>query len=1056
MLNKTLLSLAIASSTMGLTACNINSIADNNEVDATAVTAGAPGSVSPTSPIFSAARKTLPVMTDLVFLDAPITDGTASADDTLPPVTTALNSISGSSTVAPIDIEFTAGLDIASIQKEYSVNLIKLRNAKDDPRIDALDLLGSIIPVTESLQLSPTDDLNQQPVLDVDYSISFLMLDDGKTPNLRISLINPLEPKTKYIVAITNRVKDSKGDVIAPSSEYSLLTGDIVLPTPLFVPVRAVLKASETIAGRYLAELSANAVGQEDIILNYAFTTGGTSDVLTAIAAPQIFVEQLASRPTTAETLVFDSAKNAILSGDPTAEDEANAAGAAAVLDVVLAADENGIIQNTESPTSAEIAAVKATEAYKNAIVAVASDTSFIANITSTLATPKAQKIDFIRDADAGNPEPFDFSNFDPTTFDPDAPTSFDPLNPVSSNVSQFATQSGALGQIGGTSDIYRVSTFPTTTPLELGIAFIQGQIELPVGFGAPAITDPVAVASGDPDTIAAAVRLSYATDSVWAADDALNPPSDNKKYDPATGTLSSEGVTEIKDANGNITGYSGGMTNVSYRYPLADLSQTEYAPLMMTVPSKLNYSAESVGGKDCTAVDEFPVIIYAHAVTADRASSVALGTKMAINCYVTVAIDLPLHGVAPVSDSRDGEPGENIFFGFNVERGDLGYAENANADPVFDNIEERHRNLASQLGTNARVPMDFDGTDGTDILGKSGDFFFNVGNLGRLRDNIRQGVVDLMHLNASLGSIDLNGDLPGGGLDTDNVYVAGSSLGAMVAAAFVAVNNQEAVQAKNSNLPKIKGVVLANPGGTLTKMLENSPAVTARILGGLNLTQDASNLQKYQTVLQAALNSADVINFADLLREDETPVLMYSMIGGGACPSANAAETGVCSDRSDRIPESIIKAFGGVYPPDHVFPNNDYFKSAETNPYVNVLPTLSYDLNGTPTNLKHNESSASALTGTTPLAEQMGLTLIGKNDIPVSLSSNKVYMPFEKGSHVTFITSDDNSAFNSMMEHMVSFFSETGPALNQEAEFTNGIATDQTGYTPVQPAAGE
>ena len=107
MLNKTLLSFAIASSTMGLTACDINSIADNNNVDAAPIASGAPGSAGPTSPIFSAARQTLPLMNDLLFLNAPITDGTASAGDSKPPVTTALNSIEGSSTVAPIDIEFT-------------------------------------------------------------------------------------------------------------------------------------------------------------------------------------------------------------------------------------------------------------------------------------------------------------------------------------------------------------------------------------------------------------------------------------------------------------------------------------------------------------------------------------------------------------------------------------------------------------------------------------------------------------------------------------------------------------------------------------------------------------------------------------------------------------------------------------------------------------------------------------------------------------------------------------------------------------------------------------
>jgi pimeloyl-ACP methyl ester carboxylesterase len=1049
MLKKTLLSLAIASSTIGLTACNISSISGNNKVDDTPVKGGN----APTSPIFSAALKTLPLMNDLIFLDASITDGTASAGDSVPPVTTALNSIAGSSTVAPIDIEFTAGLDVASLQELYSVNLIKLRNAKDDPSIDASDLLGSIIPVSESLGVSPTDDPVQQPVLNEDYSVSFFTLNDGKTPNLRISLINPLDAKTKYLVVLTNKIKDSKGDAVVSSSEYSLVTGDLGLPSALLEPVRDELKGGEIIAGRYLAELSENAVVEDDIILSYAFTTGGTSDVLIGIAAPEIFAMQLASNPATAEPFFFNATKNTALDNGQD-EENANATAAAAVLDVVVGSAADDAFADSDNPTSAEIAAVKATDAYKDAIVAAAKDPQIITFVTSTLATPKAQQIDFIMDA----------------AYTPEAPE-----NPeiTIDNIQEFVGDTGALGDTGGTGEIYRVSTLGITTPQEIGVAFIQGQIELPVGFGAPTLTNAEALASGDADTIAAAVKLSYATDSVWAADDALNPPSDNRKYDPVAGRLTTEGVTEIKDADGNITGYSGGMTNVTYRYPLADLNQTEYAPVMMTVPSRLDYSAPQIGGRNCALPEfnPFPVIIYAHAVTADRVSSVGLGTKMAINCFVTIAIDLPLHGVAPVSDSRDGIAGENIFFGFNVERaeqfdytdiasagggGQHDFAKNAQDaatnGTTFANLEERHRNLASQLGTNGRVAMDVtraDGTDETPILGKSGDFFFNIGNLGRLRDNIRQGVVDLMHLNASLGTIDMNGD-GNPDLDTTKVYVAGSSLGAMVGAAFVAVNNQADVQAKNPNLPKIQGVVLANPGGSLPKMLENSPAITARIFGGLNLTQDASNLQKYQTVLQAALNSADTINFADLLRNDDTPVLMYSMIGGGDCPAYNA-ETGTCSDVSNRIPASIIKSFGGVYPPDHVFPNDDYFKSAETNPYVNVLPTLSYELNGTTTFLQHNESSGAPLTGTTPLAQQMGLTLIGKNDIPATLSSNKVYMPFEKGSHVTFITSDDQAAFNSMMEHMVSFFSTNGEELNQEPEFNNGIATEQAGYAPVQ-----
>jgi pimeloyl-ACP methyl ester carboxylesterase len=1034
MLKKTLLSLAIAASTVGLTACNLSSIADNNTVDTNPAVSGTTGNTGPTKPIFSAANKTLPLMIDLLYIDAAITDGTASTDDTTPPVTTALNSLEGSSTVAPIDIEFTAGLDIDSIQEKYAVNLIKLRNAGDDPRIDALYLSDSIIPISAENNQTVFSDESDQPVLGEDYDVSFFLLDDGKTQNLRISLINPLEAKTKYIVALTSKIKDSKGDTITPSSEYSLLSEDLDLPSALLEPVRVLIKSYETITTDFFASTDSG-LDKSDIVLSYAFTTGGTSEVLLAMAAPQIFVEELASQPVGAERLVFAAVRNASNSD----EAAANAEAAAVILEFVTAAAaaEDIDFANANNPTAAEIKTVKATAAFENAILAEANGR--IADITATLATPGPRPVKLI----------------------------------------QAEANSDPLGLLPTTFETYKLSTAGITTPAspDVQINFIQGQIELPVGLSKPELTD-----TSNPDAISAAVRLSFAQDSVWQAADELTPVSDNKRLNNETGLLTSDGVTQVTNADGS-TSFSGGRTSVNYRYPLAKLDQVENAPLLMTVPSK-NFDYTLFGGKNCLTTvgptGKYPVVIYAHAVTADRASSIAVGTAMAVNCYVTIAIDLPSHGVAPVSNNNEGEAGGNVFFGFNVEQpngtvaglegGDdieTKFAENAAADPDgnFANIEERHRNLAAAAGSSARIPMDFDGTDDTPAIGSSGSFFFNVGNLGRLRDNFRQGAVDLMHLNASLVNVDIDGDGVGD-LDTDNVYFAGSSLGSMVGAAFVAVNNNAAVQAKNPNLPLIKGVVLSSPGGSLTKIFENSPAVTPQVLGGLNLAQDASNLQKYQTVLQATLNSADVINFADLLRNDNTPVMMYGMIGGGSCRPT--AAPGSCSDGADRFPANLITA-DNKYPADNVIPNFDYFKTDDTrNPFTNNLVDLSYDLNGTQTFLKGNEASGAPLVGTTPLAEQMGLTQINATNISdsaaVAAANKKIYMPFDQGSHVTFITSDDSASFTSMIAQMVAFFDSEGDALNSTTnspgnapnfqdskDFTDGIAPVQENYTPVE-----
>ena len=1041
MLKKTLLSLAITASTAGLTACNISSISDNNEVDSSPVTAGTAANPGLTTPVFSAANKTLPLINDLLFASASVTDGTASAGDSQPPVTTALNSIDGASIVAPIDIEFTADLDAASIQHPLAVRLIKLRNAEDDPRIDALDLAGSILPVAnEKWGGNPIDDTADQPVWGTDYTVSFLALDDGKTPVLRINLINPLDPKTKYIVALTNKISDSKGNTVARSSEYALVSGNLELPSPALEPVRGAIKGWEQIAGLYLSAAAQKAgisMTQDDIVLSYAFTTGGTTDILTSIAAPQLFVEALASKPATAEKLVFAATMGGALAqmgvtaanATPTQLGQANAAAVSAISDIITAVATADSFADPANPTAAEIAVVKKSDAYKTAIVGAAqkpsvsvSEPGVIDGITSTLATPKAQDFNLIQ-----NP--------------------MDMPNPV------------------------KVNSSGRTTPADIGINFIQGQIELPVGLSAPAMTNAAALASGNAKLIGDAVKLSFATDSVWSAAKGLNPPSDDMKYDPAKGKLTSVGVTANQDKDGNITGFTGGMTNVTYRYPLVELDQTEYAPVLMTVPSAINYSEiPGVNGADCSSYDsdtkKFPVVIYVHGITSDRTSSIALGTAMATQCYVTIAMDLPLHGVAPLSSDRNGKTIDNSSLGFNVERGSFGAAAGA-AGSTFANLEERHRNIAAHPVTNARVAMDFDGTvdsDGTDetpALGTSGSQFINLGNMGRTRDNLRQAVVDLMHLNATIGSIDVDGD-DDADLDTSKVYLSGNSLGAIVAGTFAAVNNQAAVQAKqakNLALNKIQGVVLASPGASLPKMLENSPGFSTKILGGLNLAQDASSLQKYESMLQATLNSIDAINFAELLRNDDTPVMMYNMVGGGDCPNFDLA-TGTCSDNGDRIPAPFIQAFAtsnttGVYPPDHVVPNDDYFKAAETNAYVNVMPRLTFDLKdedgiSTEVAMRNLASSKMPLAGTTPLAEQMGLTQVHQGNIAQAAPSKKVYIPFAKGSHVTFVASDDTAVFKTMMTQMATFFASGGTMLNPTPALIDGIAPEQPGYTPV------
>jgi hypothetical protein len=96
-----------------------------------------------------------------------------------------------------------------------------------------------------------------------------------------------------------------------------------------------------------------------------------------------------------------------------------------------------------------------------------------------------------------------------------------------------------------------------------------------------------------------------------------------------------------------------------------------------------------------------------------------------------------------------------------------------------------------------------------------------------------------------------------------------------------------------------------------------------------------------------------------------------------------------------------------------------------------------------------------------------MGLTQINANNISdsaaVAAANKKIYIPFDQGSHVTFITSDDSASFTSMMAQMVAFFDSGGDQLNpttnapgnapnfqDSKDFTDGIAPVQENYNPV------
>jgi hypothetical protein len=291
MLKKTLLSAAIAS-TFALSGCL-------DDTPSTGENAGAvtnPDTSTAVYPIFSPAESKLPIPNDLIF-DADAADGSFKVGDSSPPVTTAINGLSGASTVAPIDIAMSAAIDPTSlVGQEDPVNqnvfLLELDYATGEP------VRG--LSISEPPTVIPG---NQKA-----YAIEHKTLDG--TSYIRINPKTPLSPLKRYVVVITTGVTDANGNAITQSpgaAGYEALSDpSTVLAGALaaLTPVKSLISFWESIALLAIPTLG----GDDDkIAMTYSFTTSGDEKVLGYISEPNTwFADQLSSfiKLSTAESTI--------------------------------------------------------------------------------------------------------------------------------------------------------------------------------------------------------------------------------------------------------------------------------------------------------------------------------------------------------------------------------------------------------------------------------------------------------------------------------------------------------------------------------------------------------------------------------------------------------------------------------------------------------------------------------------------------------------------------------------------------------------------------------
>jgi len=952
MVKKTLLSLAVATALASMAGCNVSSTDkyDNKITKESPATQKMPIAKA-LHPIFAPENAQLPVATDFVFAinslleeGEPGKDGTADTKDTTPPVTTALNKLAGFSTIAPIYINMSEAPVSASVIAGQTVFLIKLLNAEHDPAIDPLDLasIAEHSPIVTGADGKPTPnpvDVVATSTMIGTGAYSADVVDLDGQPAIRILLNKPLEPKTKYIVVLTDDIANASGKA-SGSPTYQLVSGEAGLPSAALSGVRTLVKNWENIAGGFLAQATAalpTPKTKENIVLSYAFTTDGSQSGLEAYAAPSLFVK---------DNLTVEQA-------------EAMTDAAAAPLTDVVArsiAVATGGGDKTDpsqlvSIDDATIDAVKANPAYNVQLFKAIAEADLTetagSSLTNAANAPKARTVSVVP----------------PAAVDAVILDKFGPTN--GANGASPATLLNML-QPGSSTD--------TTT------RYIQGTIALPDFLGAVTKTDTSKLTT-DPMNNAAVVTAAQHADTNWAANTTVGAMLESALKKPA-------GTLPPKDVNGS--------TNVTYRFPFPQTIGENNAPFLLTLPS-------------ATCAAPFETAIFVHGITSNRAGSALYAAQLAGQCIATISIDLPLHGVAPA----DGALSMLSLDTENAEATGSPWAGVAAAGGA--SISERHGNI-TQNDNSIRLAMDYsviaeakviaDATEREEKFaegGSSGSAFINLQNFGRTHDNLRQAVTDLLNLNASIETIGKavnTADTSVSLLNKDKVFVVGHSLGGIVASAFVSVNNSASVQAAvgvaptnpTGVLPKIKGLIIANSGAHLTKLLENSPGFAPTIVGGLakgGVNQGTENFEKFLYVFQSVIDGMDPANTASKL--NGTPVKMFTVVGDGS-----------------------------ITPPDTTVPVYDYFADEGSNPFA---PMVVPSCMATPKAIECKDKialpNAGVPTAKAPLAGTAGLKFVNP-----SLGSENT--DITDATHSSFANGKPEAAFGQMVSESITFIKTT------------------------------
>jgi len=285
--------------------------------------------------------------------------------------------------------------------------------------------------------------------------------------------------------------------------------------------------------------------------------------------------------------------------------------------------------------------------------------------------------------------------------------------------------------------------------------------------------------------------------------------------------------------------------TFVTRYNPLPAATQTLLIPVLVSVPN----AASALGA--VPPANGWPVTIFQHGITRNREDMFAVADSFADSGSVVIAIDLPLHGVTNTADPFYAAGANPLYTG-------LGLPASGSIERTFDLDVENNTTGAA-------------GADGQ--IDPSGSHFINLTSVLTTRDNLREGVTDLVTLTRTLPTLNLGA---AGGANPAAIHYLGHSLGAIEGATYLAVVG-----------PQVQTATLAMPGGGLADLLRESPTFAPQINAGLaaqGVTQGTTLYEQFFRDAQTAVDSGDPVNFIPYATVAH-PIHLIQVVGSASSP---------------------------------------------------------------------------------------------------------------------------------------------------------------------------